>query len=75
MFNEKNRVFRHLNTNFGPVYMSISGLFLVSDIGRRLRIPGSTSLADLHHMIQIVNGWDDDHLHCFHIYGKDYGVN
>ena len=43
-------------------------------IWRRLRIPGSTSLADLHHMIQIVNGWDDDHLHCFHIYGKDYGI-
>ena len=43
-------------------------------IWRRLRIPGSTSLADLHHMIQIVNGWDDDQLHCIHIYGKDYGI-
>ncbi|RLA42977.1 MAG: plasmid pRiA4b ORF-3 family protein [Gammaproteobacteria bacterium] len=43
-------------------------------IWRRLRIPGSTSLADLHHMIQIVFGWDDDHLHRFHIYGKDYGI-
>lgn len=43
-------------------------------IWRRLRIPGSTSLADLHHIIQIVNGWGDDHLHCFHIYGKDYGI-
>jgi hypothetical protein len=43
-------------------------------IWRRLRILGSTSLADLHHMIQIVFGWDDDHLHRFHIYGKDYGI-
>jgi len=43
-------------------------------IWRRLRIPGSTSLVDLHHMIQIINGWDDDHLHRFHIYGNDYGI-
>ena len=37
-------------------------------IWHRLQIPGSTSLADLHHMIQIVFAWDDDHLHRFHIY-------
>ncbi len=43
-------------------------------IWRRLQIPGHTSLTDLHHIIQIVNGWDDDHLHLFHIYGKDYGI-
>ena len=43
-------------------------------IWRRLQIPGHTSLADLHHIIQIVNGWDDEHLHRFHIYGKDYGI-
>ncbi len=40
----------------------------------RLRISGSTSLADFHQIIQIVFGWDDDHLHRFHIYGKDYGI-
>lgn len=43
-------------------------------IWRRLQIPGSTSLADFHHVIQIVFGWDDDHLHRFHIYGNDYGI-
>lgn len=43
-------------------------------IWRRLRIPGDTSLADLHHIIQIAMGWDDEHLHCFHIYGEDYGI-
>lgn len=43
-------------------------------IWRRLRIRGSTSIADLHHMIQIVLSWDDEHLHRFHIYGKDYGI-
>jgi hypothetical protein len=41
---------------------------------RRLRVRGKTSLADLHHIIQIAMGWDDDHLHCFHIYGEDYGI-
>ncbi len=43
-------------------------------IWRRLRIPGSTSLATLHHIIQIVYNWDNDYLHQFHIYGKDYGT-
>ncbi len=43
-------------------------------IWRRLRIPGNTSLAQLHHIIQIANNWDDEYLHQFHIYGKDYGI-
>jgi hypothetical protein len=41
----------------------------------RLKIPGNTSLAQLHHIIQIAYGWDDEHLHQFHIYGKDYGIS
>ena len=41
---------------------------------RRLRLPGSTSIADFHHIIQIAMGWDNDYLHCFHIFGKDYGI-
>ena len=43
-------------------------------IWRRLRVGGNTSLADLHHIIQITMGWDNDYLHCFHIYGEDYGI-
>ncbi len=43
-------------------------------VWRRLRIPGITSLARLHDCIQIINGWDDDHLNQFRIFGKDYGV-
>lgn len=43
-------------------------------IWRRLQVPGNTSLAQLHHIIQISYGWDDDYLHRFHIYGKDYGI-
>ena len=44
-------------------------------VWRRLRVPGSASLAMLHDCIQIINSWDDDYLHQFHIYGKDYGLN
>ena len=43
-------------------------------IWRRLRVPGTTSLAMLHKSIQIINGWDDDHLNQFRIFAKDYGV-
>ena len=43
-------------------------------IWRRLRVRGNTSLADLHHIIQITMAWDDDYLHSFHIYGEDYGI-
>jgi hypothetical protein len=43
-------------------------------IWRRLQVRGCTSLADLHHIIQIAMSWDNDHLHCFHIYGEDYGL-
>ena len=38
-------------------------------IWRRLRISGSTSLAQFHHVIQIAMGWDDDYLHKFRING------
>lgn len=44
-------------------------------IWRRLRISANTSLAALHYIIQIVQGWGDDYLHQFHIYGKDYGIS
>ncbi|MDP1975367.1 MAG: plasmid pRiA4b ORF-3 family protein [Alphaproteobacteria bacterium] len=44
-------------------------------IWRRLKVPGHTSLADLHYIIQAIYGWDDENLHQFHIYGKDYGIN
>lgn len=43
-------------------------------IWRRLWISTDTSLAVLHFIIQIIQGWDDDHRHQFHIYGKDYGI-
>ena len=44
-------------------------------IWRRFRLSENTSLADLHTIIQLAMGWDDDYLHRFHIYGKDYGIS
>lgn len=41
-------------------------------IWRRLLVRKDMSLAELHKVIQVVMGWDDDFLHRFHIHGKDY---
>lgn len=43
-------------------------------IWRRLLVSSQTTIADLHTVLQISLGWEDDHLHRFHIHGKDYGV-
>ena len=43
-------------------------------VWRRLKIAGHTHLGDLHIILQLAMGWKDYHLHCFHIYGKDYGT-
>ena len=32
------------------------------------------SIADLHRIIQLLMGWDDDHLQRFRIHGRDYGI-
>lgn len=32
-------------------------------VWRRLRVAADTSLAALHFIIQIIQGWSDDHLH------------
>jgi Plasmid pRiA4b ORF-3-like protein len=43
-------------------------------IWRRVLVPDDTTLAQLHEIIQILFDWRDEHLHDFHIYGKDYGT-
>ncbi|WP_407531860.1 plasmid pRiA4b ORF-3 family protein [Vibrio parahaemolyticus] len=43
-------------------------------VWRRFRLASDTSLAHLHFIIQIAHGWDDEYLHKFRIYGKDYGI-
>ena len=44
-------------------------------IWRRLLVSSDTTLAHLHTMLQIAFDWSDEHLHTFHIHGKDYGSN
>ena len=43
-------------------------------VWRRLLLRSDQSIADLHYAIQIAMDWSDQHLNCFHIHGKDYGV-
>ena len=44
-------------------------------IWRRFQLSDNTSLADLHQIIQISMGWDDEHLHQFKIHAKRYGIH
>src|SRR5271165_4863167 len=43
-------------------------------VWRRVTLADSLSIADLHRVIQLLMGWDDDHLHRFRIHGRDYGI-
>jgi len=43
-------------------------------IWRRLLVPGDASVADVHAVLQIVFGWDGEHLHRFVIHGVEYGI-
>ncbi len=44
-------------------------------VWRRLLVPGRTSLADLHDILQIAFGWTDDYLHRFLIHGRSFGLS
>src|SRR4051794_2222464 len=43
-------------------------------IWRRLLVRSDSTLADLHHTIQIAFAWTDSHLHRFRIHGRHHGV-
>jgi pRiA4b ORF-3-like protein len=42
-------------------------------IWHRVLVRSDTVLAYLHVILQIVFAWNDEHLHSFHIHGKEYG--
>ena len=44
-------------------------------IWRRVFVRSDMTLAHLHALLQIVFAWSDEHLHSFHIHGKEYGSN
>ena len=39
---------------------------------RRVLVQGDTTLAELHHIFQVVMGWENWHLHRFKLWGKEY---
>ena len=41
---------------------------------RRLLVRSDSSIADRHATLQLVLGWSDEHLNCFVIHGREYGV-
>jgi hypothetical protein len=41
-------------------------------VWRRVQLPAAVTLGDLHQVIQILFGWDDDHLHVFSVGKKLY---
>ena len=41
-------------------------------IWRSVVVPSLATLGDLHRVIQIVFGWDGDHLHAFRVGGRNY---
>src|SRR3954447_19830432 len=43
-------------------------------VWRRVTLSDALSIADLHQVIQLLLGWNDDHLHRFCIQGGEYGV-
>lgn len=43
-------------------------------VWRRLLVPGSVRLDNLHRMFQAAMGWEDWHLHSFEIGGERYGM-
>src|SRR5262245_14476966 len=42
-------------------------------VWRRLQVPSTLTLRDLHHAIQITMGWLDYHLHVFDVNGREFG--
>jgi Plasmid pRiA4b ORF-3-like protein len=42
-------------------------------VWRRIQVPDSLTLNQLHRVVQIVMGWQNSHLHDFTLWGKRYG--
>jgi hypothetical protein len=38
-------------------------------VGRRVQVPGETTLAELHEVVQVAMGWTNSHLHEFDVNG------
>lgn len=59
---------------YPPVFrLRIELLDIEPRIWRRIEVPGSLTLADVHDVIQLIMGWDDSHMHVFEIGAASYG--
>lgn len=52
--------------------IKVSLRYMRPPIWRRLQVPSTTSLAELHDVIQTAMGWSDCHLHQFEVNGVHY---
>src|SRR5271157_3521197 len=59
-------------TDLGPRLLQLKMLLrdVHPAVWRRVRLADELSIAELHRVIQILMGWDDDHLHRFRIHGR-----
>jgi Plasmid pRiA4b ORF-3-like protein len=53
--------------------LKISLKYIEPPIWRRVQVPASITLGDLHYIIQIVMGWEGEHMHEFTIKKVNYG--
>src|SRR5437764_1240982 len=42
-------------------------------IWRQVLVRSDMTLVDLHTLLQILFAWSDEHLHSFHLHGREYG--
>lgn len=64
---------RKLHSNGQSFQLAISLAYTDPEIWRRVEVPDSFSLAELHTLIQLVMGWQDSHLHNFQAGKRVYG--
>ena len=57
----------------GVTSLKVTLRYTQPPVWRRVLMPGTMTLKDLHHSIQAVMGWDDSHLHVFEVDGQRYG--
>ncbi|MFZ1414925.1 MAG: plasmid pRiA4b ORF-3 family protein [Defluviicoccus sp.] len=62
-------------TNAGKTIVSLKITLrgIKPPIWRRLLMPDTMTLGDVHLAIQAAMGWEDDHLHAFDVGGRQYG--
>ena len=58
-----------------PIYqLKITLAGVRPPVWRRLRVPSSINLKNLHQILQVALGWTDSHLHAFEVAGQTYGT-